>query len=65
LHDGLEMRADPGQENTVRALGEIIDDFKTKNYEFVTISQLIQDPDFAKEYRSIFKVISEPKMTYR
>jgi peptidoglycan-N-acetylglucosamine deacetylase len=65
LHDGLEMKADPGQENTVLALGEIIDDFKTNNYEFVTISQLIKDPDFAKEYRLIFKVISEPKMTYQ
>jgi peptidoglycan-N-acetylglucosamine deacetylase len=65
MHDGLEMKADPGQENTVLALGEIIDDFKTNNYEFVTISQLIEDPDFATEYRSIFKVISEPKMTYQ
>jgi peptidoglycan/xylan/chitin deacetylase (PgdA/CDA1 family) len=65
LHDGLELKADPGQENTVQALREIIEDFKAKDYEFLTISQLINDPEFAKEYRSIFKVISEPKGTYR
>jgi peptidoglycan/xylan/chitin deacetylase (PgdA/CDA1 family) len=65
LHDGLEMKEDPGQENTVQALRQIIKDFKADNYEFVTISQLIRDPDFAKEYRSIFRAISEPKMTYQ
>jgi peptidoglycan-N-acetylglucosamine deacetylase len=65
LHDGLEMKEDPGQENTVVALREILNDFKAKNYEFITISQLIKDPVFETEYRPIFRVISEPKTTYQ
>lgn len=63
LHDGLELKNDPGQENTVMALQEIVADFKAKGYEFVTIPQLINDPQFAQEYRTLFKVIQEPKRT--
>jgi peptidoglycan/xylan/chitin deacetylase (PgdA/CDA1 family) len=63
LHDGLESKNDPGQENTVLALRTIIGDFKAKGYRFVTISQLIGDPQFALKNRSLFKAICETKKT--
>jgi peptidoglycan-N-acetylglucosamine deacetylase len=60
LHDGLNLRGDPRQENTVKALSEIIADFKSGNYTFVTIPQLLSDPDFAEDYSRLFKKIREP-----
>jgi peptidoglycan/xylan/chitin deacetylase (PgdA/CDA1 family) len=63
LHDGLELKIDPGQENTVQALREIITDFKAKGYRFVTVTELLQEPKFAQKYHAIFNVISEPKRT--
>ena len=65
LHDGLELKDDPGQENTVQALREIIECFKKKGYQFVTVTQLIHDPEFSPEYRTLFKVINDPKRTYQ
>lgn len=65
MHDGLELKDDPGQGNTVTALKEIIADFKKKNYQFVTITELLADPEFSTEYRSLFRVISEPGITYK
>jgi peptidoglycan/xylan/chitin deacetylase (PgdA/CDA1 family) len=65
MHDGLELKEDPGQANTVTALREIIADFKHKGYQFVTISELLADPEYAQVYRSLFKVIVEPKATYQ
>jgi peptidoglycan/xylan/chitin deacetylase (PgdA/CDA1 family) len=60
LHDGLYRRVDPKQGNTVSALGEIIRYFKSEGYVFVTIPQLLADPDFAADYRWLFKVIKQP-----
>jgi peptidoglycan/xylan/chitin deacetylase (PgdA/CDA1 family) len=60
LHDGLGLKANPKQGNTPRALQEIIDDFKLRGYAFVTIEQLIRDPNAEKRYRGLFKVIKEP-----
>jgi peptidoglycan-N-acetylglucosamine deacetylase len=65
MHDGLELKEDPGQSNTVTALKEIVADYKKKGYQFVTISELLADPEFADEYRALFKVIAEPKATYK
>jgi peptidoglycan/xylan/chitin deacetylase (PgdA/CDA1 family) len=63
LHDGLELKNDPVQENTVQALREIIADFKAKGYQFVTVTQLIHEKEFAQGYRTLFHAISEPKET--
>jgi peptidoglycan-N-acetylglucosamine deacetylase len=60
LHDGLNHSADPKQENTVAALEEIIIDFKSKDYSFVTIPRLLSDPDFAKDYRQLFSAVKVP-----
>jgi peptidoglycan-N-acetylglucosamine deacetylase len=65
LHDGLGLKSDPQQGNTLKALQEIIDDFKSRGYSFVTIEQLVRDPDFEKKYRALFKVIKEPKKGYK
>jgi peptidoglycan/xylan/chitin deacetylase (PgdA/CDA1 family) len=61
LHDGLEFKNDPGQENTVVALRRIIADYKAKGYRFVTVGQMLGDPLFARKYRSLSKVISAPR----
>jgi peptidoglycan/xylan/chitin deacetylase (PgdA/CDA1 family) len=60
LHDGLGLRPNPKQGNTLKALQEIIDDFKSRGYAFVTIEQLVRDPDLEKQYRGLFRVIKEP-----
>jgi peptidoglycan/xylan/chitin deacetylase (PgdA/CDA1 family) len=65
LHDGLGLKPDPKQGNTLSALQEIIDDFKSKGYAFVTIEQLIRDPDFEKKHRNLFKVIKEPGISHK
>lgn len=65
LHDGLGVKPDPKQGNTLKALQEIIDDFKSRGYTFVTVEQLIRDPDFGKKYRALFKAIKEPGKGYR
>jgi peptidoglycan-N-acetylglucosamine deacetylase len=61
LHDGLELKNDPGQENTVVALRRIIADFKAKGYRFVTVGQMLGDPQFTRKYRTLSKVISTTK----
>jgi peptidoglycan-N-acetylglucosamine deacetylase len=63
LHDGLELKNDPRQENTVAALRTIITDYKARGYRFVTVGQLIHDPQFAQKSRALFRVIREPKST--
>jgi peptidoglycan/xylan/chitin deacetylase (PgdA/CDA1 family) len=65
LHDGLNHSADPRQENTVAALEEIITDFKSNDYSFVTIPQLLSDPDFAKDYRQLFRAVKVPAKSSR
>jgi peptidoglycan/xylan/chitin deacetylase (PgdA/CDA1 family) len=61
LHDGLELKNDPNQENTVTALREIIRDFKADGYDFVTVPQLIEMPEISEEYPALFNVIKKPK----
>ena len=61
LHDGLELKNDPDQENTVQALREIIADFKADGYQFVTVTQLIEMQEFTKECPALLKVIRKPR----
>jgi peptidoglycan/xylan/chitin deacetylase (PgdA/CDA1 family) len=65
LHDGLELKNDPGQENTVRALSTIIGEFRLKGYRFVTINELIADSTYRQEFRALVRVIAEPSKAYR
>jgi len=65
LHDGLELKPDPHQENTLKALQEIIDDFRSTGYTFVTIEQMIDNEDFLKAHRDLLTAIKRPRAGYR
>jgi len=64
LHDGLELKKDPKQENTVQALRGIIRDFRKDGYEFVTVTQLVHAPEFAEECPALYKVIKNPRVIH-
>jgi peptidoglycan/xylan/chitin deacetylase (PgdA/CDA1 family) len=64
LHDGLELKNDPGQENTLVALSQLIAYYRARNYTFVTIDQIIADKNRAQDFKAVTKVILEPKSTY-
>jgi peptidoglycan/xylan/chitin deacetylase (PgdA/CDA1 family)/glycosyltransferase involved in cell wall biosynthesis len=42
LHDGLETRASPHQENTVAALPAILEGLEARGYRFVTVPELLE-----------------------
>lgn len=65
LHDGLELKDDPGQENTLKALSQIIEYYRSRNYSFLTIDQIVADKNRAQDFKAVAKVIVEAKNTYR
>jgi peptidoglycan/xylan/chitin deacetylase (PgdA/CDA1 family) len=64
LHDGLECRDEPHQQNTVAALPQIIEDFRDRGYRFITITDIISDTSYAKDFRAAARVIAKPKRNY-